>query len=81
MSKRQKDLAGLPAKSDYEVGYGKPPAANRFKPGQSGNPRSLFYDNLLEGWAKDGSFPLLYSRERILEHVAFRIRLRPSDQR
>lgn len=25
-------------KSDYEVGYGKPPRATRFKPGQSGNP-------------------------------------------
>ncbi len=24
---------------DYEVGYGKPPAEHRFKPGQSGNPR------------------------------------------
>ena len=24
---------------DYEVGYGKPPVAGRFKPGQSGNPR------------------------------------------
>ena len=24
---------------DYEVGYGKPPEATRFKPGQSGNPR------------------------------------------
>jgi len=23
----------------YEVGYGKPPKATRFKPGQSGNPR------------------------------------------
>jgi hypothetical protein len=23
---------------DYEVGYGKPPLASRFKPGQSGNP-------------------------------------------
>ena len=23
----------------YEVGYGKPPVHNRFKPGQSGNPR------------------------------------------
>lgn len=27
------------AKEDYEVGYGKPPKATRFKPGQSGNPR------------------------------------------
>ena len=24
---------------DYEVGYGKPPVATRFKPGQSGNPK------------------------------------------
>lgn len=24
---------------NYEVGYGRPPAASRFKPGQSGNPR------------------------------------------
>ena len=29
-----------PARSaEYEVGYGKPPAATQFKPGQSGNPR------------------------------------------
>lgn len=25
--------------ADYEVGYGKPPVATRFQPGQSGNPR------------------------------------------
>lgn len=25
--------------TDYEVGYGKPPAATQFKPGRSGNPR------------------------------------------
>ena len=25
--------------ADYEVGYGKPPAASRFRQGQSGNPR------------------------------------------
>ncbi|MDH4254039.1 MAG: penicillin acylase family protein, partial [Gammaproteobacteria bacterium] len=50
-------------------------------PGQSGDPRSRFYDNLLEGWATDGSFPLLYSRERILEHEAFRIRLLPAGAR
>ncbi len=28
-----------PEEPDYEVGYGHPPKANRFKPGQSGNPR------------------------------------------
>jgi Family of unknown function (DUF5681) len=26
-------------KGDYEVGYGRPPKATRFKPGRSGNPR------------------------------------------
>ena len=42
MSKGDKDrkaLAVLPGTRDYEVGYGKPPAATRFKPGRSGNPR------------------------------------------
>src|SRR5215204_603382 len=29
----------LPPSSKYEVGYGKPPAETRFKPGESGNPR------------------------------------------
>jgi penicillin amidase len=46
-------------------------------PGQSGDPRSPFYDNLLEVWAKDGSFPLLYSREKILENRALTITLEP----
>ncbi len=46
-------------------------------PGQSGDPRSPWYGNLLEGWANDGSFPLLYSRERILEHRAMTIQLQP----
>src|SRR4029078_7462453 len=35
--KRQKLLG--PASARYDVGYGKPPAETRFKPGQSGNPR------------------------------------------
>jgi hypothetical protein len=28
-----------PPRGDYVVGYGHPPAASRFKPGQSGNPK------------------------------------------
>jgi hypothetical protein len=28
----------MPDDDDYKVGYGKPPVATRFKPGQSGNP-------------------------------------------
>jgi hypothetical protein len=28
-----------PQQAEYEVGYGKPPAHSRFKPGQSGNPQ------------------------------------------
>jgi len=44
-------------------------------PGQSGDPRSPFYANLLEGWAKEKSFPLLYSRYRIERDAAQRIKL------
>jgi len=29
----------MPNKSDYDVGYGKPPEATRFKKGRSGNPQ------------------------------------------
>ncbi len=37
--KRQKALAVRPDATAYEVGYGKPPSATRFKAGKSGNPR------------------------------------------
>jgi len=46
-------------------------------PGQSGDPRSVFYDNLLEGWATDSSFPLLYSRSAVEANQALRIVLEP----
>jgi len=46
-------------------------------PGQSGDPRSPYYDNLLQGWAEDGSFPLIFSREKVLAHQAITIRLSP----
>ena len=47
-------------------------------PGQSGDPRSPFYDNLLEGWATDSSFPLLYSRSAVEANQALRIVLEPA---
>ena len=46
-------------------------------PGQSGDPRSPFYDNLLAGWAADESFPLLFSREAIEAQTRVRIALVP----
>jgi penicillin amidase len=46
-------------------------------PGQSGDPESPFYRNLLEGWANDSSLPLLYSREAVLANQALRIELLP----
>ena len=46
-------------------------------PGQSGDPNSPFYANLLEGWANDRSFPLLYSRGALDAHVVRIIRLSP----
>ncbi|NKB99741.1 MAG: penicillin acylase family protein [Pseudomonadales bacterium] len=49
-------------------------------PGQSGDPRSKFYDNLLENWATEQSFPLLYTRAAIEANEAFRIKLNPIEQ-
>lgn len=46
-------------------------------PGQSGDPRSPFYANLLAGWANDESFPLIYSRAAIDAATVQRIRLFP----
>ena len=46
-------------------------------PGQSGDPRSPFYGNLLQGWAEEGAFPLLFSREKVLAHQAITIHLSP----
>jgi penicillin amidase len=46
-------------------------------PGQSGDPRSPFYDNLLELWAREEHFPLLYSRAAIELHSRERWRLQP----
>lgn len=37
--RNSKQLANLPGKADYPVGYGKPPADSRFQPGRSGNPK------------------------------------------
>ncbi len=34
-----KNKRALVTSPDYDVGYGKPPPASRFKPGQSGNPK------------------------------------------
>ena len=34
-------------------------------PGQSGDSRSEFYQNLFSSWAEDEYFPVLFSREKI----------------
>jgi penicillin amidase len=46
-------------------------------PGQSGDPRSPFYSNLLKGWAEEGDFPLLFSRQKVLAHKSMAIQLSP----
>ena len=50
-------------------------------PGQSGDPRSPFYANLLEDWANERSFPLLYSRDAVERHTVLRIVLSPTSAR
>ncbi|MEM7079265.1 MAG: penicillin acylase family protein [Pseudomonadota bacterium] len=47
-------------------------------PGQSGDPRSRFYDNLLENWATEKQFPLIFSRAAVEKHKALTITLKPS---
>ena len=46
-------------------------------PGQSGQPGSPFYGNLLPLWANDEYFPLLFSTSAIDAHARHRLTLRP----
>ncbi len=45
-------------------------------PGQSGQPGSPFYGNLLPLWADDVYFPLVYSRPRVEQEAAHRLVLK-----
>jgi len=45
-------------------------------PGQSAQPGSPFYDNLLRLWAEDTYFPLLFTRARIEREATHRLQLR-----
>ncbi|MBM3739463.1 MAG: penicillin acylase family protein [Acidobacteria bacterium] len=46
-------------------------------PGESGNPESPFYDNLIEEWLTGGYHPMLYSRRAVEAATVERIRLNP----
>ncbi len=46
-------------------------------PGQSGQPGSPFYGDLIEGWADGEYFPLAFSRTAVEEVTAHRLILRP----
>jgi len=48
-------------------------------PGQSGDPRSPFYANLLQDWAEEKSFPLIYTRAKVEEHRVLTITLKPRE--
>jgi penicillin amidase len=48
-------------------------------PGQSGDPASAHYRDLFGSWARDESFPLLYSRDRVLAAAERRLVLRPAE--
>jgi penicillin amidase len=47
-------------------------------PGQSGQPGSPYYDNLIESWDKGRYFPLAFSRAKVEEVVAHRLLLLPA---
>lgn len=46
-------------------------------PGQSGNPNSKHYADMVDNWISDGHMPLLYSREKIEQHTTQIIKLTP----
>ena len=46
-------------------------------PGQSGDPRSPFYQNLFEDWAKDRYFPAYFSDKKIKKHTSELLILSP----
>lgn len=46
-------------------------------PGQSMQPASPFYDNLLPLWGSEEYFPLLYSREAVERETVYRLNLKP----
>jgi penicillin amidase len=46
-------------------------------PGQSGNPKSEFYNNLFRSWANDEYFPVYYSKEKIKEVAVETVTLSP----
>ena len=46
-------------------------------PGESGQPGSPFYDNLLPLWARDQYFPLVYSRAAVEKSTKHRLLLTP----
>ncbi|HXW79869.1 MAG TPA: penicillin acylase family protein, partial [Acidimicrobiales bacterium] len=48
-------------------------------PGQSGDPASPHYCDLLAMWARDEAFPLVYSRQRVEEVTEARLKLYPPE--
>ena len=48
-------------------------------PGQSGDPDSIFYDNLFDEWVDNRYFPLFYSRDKVESATAERLRLMPGE--
>ena len=47
-------------------------------PGQSGQPESPYYSNLLPLWDKGEYFPMVYSRPRVDQETAHKLTLRPA---
>jgi penicillin amidase len=47
-------------------------------PGQSGQPGSPFYNNLLEAWTRREAFPLAFSQRAVDAHAKYRLTLAPA---
>jgi penicillin amidase len=46
-------------------------------PGQSAQPGSSYYSNLIEIWGKNEFFPLVYSKAKVIEHAKYKLVLKP----
>jgi penicillin amidase len=49
-------------------------------PGQSGQPESEFYSNLLPLWDRGEYFPMLYSRAKVDQNTAHKLTIRPASR-
>ena len=70
-------IGGAPARMVFDLGNWDNALA-LIAPGQSGDPRSKNYADLLDTWSKDSGHPLLFTRGAIEKSTGLKILLNPA---